>query len=166
MAKQKSSKKLTVSNNYNNEENNNIISTIVNILIIYYLINLEHNYCDCIRDWRHNYIESITVFSLIGITLLSYINFKSIIGIILFLLLIIYVYAFYTYIRDLDNTKCECAVVKQEKLHKFLNVWRYLMVIFPISVFLIGMFYMIYYMNKKNKNLVYNKTTKKYILKN
>ena len=162
MAKSKSSKKLTVSNNYNNEENNNIISTIVNILIIYYLINLEHNYCDCIRDWRHNYIKYTAIF-LILINLLLETHETS--G-ILIIFQIIYVYAFYTYIRDLDNTKCECAVVKQEKLHKFLNVWRYLMVIFPISVFLIGMFYMISYMNKKNKNLVYNKNTKKYILKN
>ena len=139
MAKSKSS-------NQNSLSNNNIISFMsyliiiyINLLIIYYLSNLEHNYCDCIRDWRHNYIESITVFSLIGITLLSYINFKSIIGIILFLLHIIYVYAFYTYIRDLNNTKCECAVDKQEKLHKFLNVLRY---IFPILTLFIIIYFL------------------------
>ncbi len=151
MAKSKSSKKLTVSNNYDNKQHINIISTIVNIFIIYYLINLEHNQCDCIRDWRHNYIKYTAIFSLV-IDLLLLLNTKiSNISGILFLLQIIYVYAFYTYIRDLDNTKCECAVVKQEKLHKFLNVWRYLMVIIPISVFFIGSLYMIYYMNKKNK---------------
>ena len=145
MAKQKSSKKLTVSNNYNNEENNNIISTIVNILIIYYLINLDHNYCDCIRDWRHNYIKYTAIF-LILINLLLETHETS--G-ILIIFQIIYIYAFYTYIRDLDNTKCECAVVKQEKLHKFLNVWRYFIVIIPIVVLCISFIIFIHIMNKK-----------------
>ena len=63
---------------------------------------------------------------------IAIINFKSIISIIIFIYSY-YIYAFYTYIRDLDNTKCECAVVKQEKLHKFLNIWRY---IFPIITLL------------------------------
>ena len=155
MAKSKSSKtNKTVNNNYienDNKEHTNFISTIVNIFIIYYLINLEHNYCDCIRDWRHNYIKYTAIFSLfIDLLLLLNTKINNISG-ILFIFQIIYVYAFYTYIRDLDNTKCECAVVKQEKLHKFLNVWRYLIVIIPLSVFFIGSFYMIYYMNKKNK---------------
>ena len=151
MAKSKSSKtNKTVNNNYienDNKEHTNFISTIVNIFIIYYLINLEHNHCDCIRDWRHNYIKYTAIF-LILINLL--LKTHEISG-ILIIFQIIYVYAFYTYIRDLDNTKCECAVVKQAKLHKFLNVWRYLMIIIPLSVFIIGSFFMIYYMNKKNK---------------
>ena len=145
MAKSKSSKKLTISNNYDNEEHSNIISTIVNILIIYYLINLEHNYCDCIRDWRHNYIKYTAIF-LILINLLLETHETS--G-ILIIFQIIYVYAFYTYIRDLDNTKCDCAVVKQEKLHKFLNVWRYLIVILPIALLLILAIYFLYKYYKK-----------------
>ena len=115
-----------------------LIIIYINLLIISYLSKLEHNQCDCIRDWRHNYIKYITFYSLIYISLLSYINFKSIIGIIIFIYSY-YIYAFYTYIRDLDNTKCKCAVVKQEKLHKFLNIWRY---IFPI----ITLFIIIYFL--------------------
>ena len=115
-----------------------LIIIYINLLIISYLSNLEHNQCDCIRDWRHNYIKYITVYSLIYISLLSYINFKSIIGIIIFIYSY-YIYAFYTYIRDLDNTKCKCAVVKQEKLHKFLNIWRY---IFPIITLLIIIYFL------------------------
>ena len=153
MAKSKSSKtKKTVNNNYienDNKQHINIISTIVNIFIIYYLINLEHNHCDCIRDWRHNYIKYTAIFSLfIDLLLLLNTNISNISG-IMFSLQIIYVYAFYTYIRDLDNTKCECAVVKQEKLHKFLNVWRYFIVIIPIVVLCISIFIFIHIMNKK-----------------
>jgi len=147
MAKSKSSKKLEVSYDYDKEDIN-IITIIVTIFIIYYLINLEHNYCDCIRDWRHNYIKYTAIFSLfIDLLLLLNTEISNISG-ILIILQIIYVYAFYTYIRDLDNTKCECAVVKQEKLHKFLNIWRYLIVIFSISILFIAGFYMIYVMNK------------------
>jgi len=153
MAKSKSSKtKKTVNNNYienDNKQHINIISTIVNIFIIYYLINLEHNHCDCIRDWRHNYIKYTAIFSLfIDLLLLLNTNISNISG-IMFSLQIIYVYAFYTYIRDLDNTKCDCAVVKQEKLHKFLNVWRYLIVILPIALLLILAIYFLYKYYKK-----------------
>jgi SNF family Na+-dependent transporter len=154
MIKSKSSKRKLVKNNniniYDDDKQHiNIISTIVNIFIIYYLINLEHNHCNCIRDWRHNYIKYTAIFSLfIDLLLLLNTEINNISG-ILILLQIIYVYAFYTYIRDLDNTKCECAVVKQEKLHNFLNVWRYLIVILPIALLLILAIYFLYKYYKK-----------------
>lgn len=153
MAKSSSSRKLLVSNNLNHNYFyiNNIIGTIINILIVYYLINLEHKYCDCIRDWRHDYLKYSTMF-FIFINLLVLSGFKiditNVSGIII-ILNIITIYSFYTYIRDLDNTKCECAVVKQEKLHKFLNVWRYFIVIIPIVVLCISIFIFIHIMNKK-----------------
>ena len=145
MAKSKSSKtNKTVNNNYienDNKEHTNFISTIVNIFIIYYLINLEHNHCDCIRDWRHNYIKYTAMFLLfIDLLLLLNTEISNISGII-GLLQIIYIYAFYTYIRDLDNTKCECAVVKQKNLHTFLNVWRYLILIIPMFGIVIAMYF-------------------------
>jgi hypothetical protein len=146
MAKLKSSKRKSVkNNNYSNSNNDdkehiNIIITIVNIFIIYYLINLEHNHCDCIRDWRHNYIKYTAMFLLfIDLLLLLNTEISNISGII-GLLQIIYVYAFYTYIRDLDNTKCECAVVKQKNLHTFLNMWRYLILIIPMFGIVIAMY--------------------------
>ena len=55
------------SNNVNPSTNyiSSIISLIINIFIVYYLLNLEHKSCNCIRDWRHNYIKITTIFSII-----------------------------------------------------------------------------------------------------
>ena len=142
MAKSKSSKQNSLIDINIDYEHINIISMIINGIILIYIIKLEHNNCNCIRDWRHNYIKYPAMFSLFINYLIFFniaiINFKSIISIIIFIYSY-YIYAFYTYIRDLDNTKCKCAVVKQEKLHKFLNIWRY---IFPI----ITLFIIIYFL--------------------
>ena len=51
---------------------------------------------------------------------------------IITILSLVNLYAFYTYIGDLNNTKCICAVQKQKNLNTFLNIWRYIMVIVPV----------------------------------
>ena len=118
--------------------NASFISIIINILIIYYIVNLEDVTCNCITDWRHDYIKYVAIFNIIcNILLLLTINIEMISG-ILSILNLINVYVFYTYVGDLNDTKCACAVVKQEKLHKFLNFWRYLPIIgFIISIYII-----------------------------
>jgi len=127
--------KSIIINNYKSNHIN-IISTIINILIIYYLNNLEHNYCDCIHDWRHNYIKYAAVFFLfIDLLIVNDIDFENIYEIIS-IVKIVFLISFYTYIRDLDITKCECAVVKQKQLHKFLNIWRYVIIIVPFIILL------------------------------
>ena len=134
---------------------NFIFSLIVNILIVYYLINLEDKTCNCIRDWRHNYIKIATIFSIIlsSLILFELINQVDLMNmnmnVIMFILTIINIYAFYTYIGDLDETKCECAVSKQKNLHKFLNLWRYIIVILPI-IAIIFMLLILCFIYKKN----------------
>jgi hypothetical protein len=109
----------------------NILGLIINILIIYYLINIEAVDCNCINDWRHNYIKYVSVFNIIiNILFLFNINNESLLGINTILNLI-NLYAFFTYIRDLNDTKCECAI-KQKSLNSFLNIWRYIIIIMII----------------------------------
>jgi hypothetical protein len=117
-----------------------IISIIINILILYYVVNLEDVTCNCITDWRHNYIKYVTIFILIMNILflfsLRLSNDNPIMSLFLILTLI-NMYALYTYVGDLNDTKCGCAVVKQKDLNTFLYYYRYIFIIVPI-VFIIG----------------------------
>ena len=62
MAKSKSSKQNSLIDINIDYEHINIISMIINGIILIYIIKLEHNNCNCIRDWRHNYIKYLLCF--------------------------------------------------------------------------------------------------------
>jgi len=133
----------------------NIFYIILNSFVVYYLLNLEEKSCNCIRDWRHNYIKYLSIFSII-LNMLSLFEFKTIIKnkhiiTIICILGIVNIYAFYTYIRDLNDTKCECAVSKQKNLHNFLNVWRYIMVFLPIFAIILVLIIFFIFMNFMNQ---------------
>jgi len=102
--------------------------------ILYYLYNLEDADCNCIRDWRHNFIKAMCLI----IIFLSFIglfgwNMNSAsykwLAIIYIVLLIINVYAFFTYVGDLNNTQCACAVKKQPNLNSIMNLLRWVYII-------------------------------------
>ena len=143
----------------------NIIGFVINILIIYYLINLEDVSCNCIKDWRHDYIKYVAVFNILcNILLLLNINIETLSG-INSILNLINIYAFFTYIRDLNDTKCVCAVTKQENLNYFLNIWRYAIIIVPI-VAILYVFGLISYNRKTTtKSLYYDPKLKIYTVK-
>lgn len=105
-----------------------IVSIIMHCLIIYYLINLENIDCNCISDWRHNYIKYFSVFiiclNIACCFIHTVIKSKTFI-IIFFILHIINFYAFFTYIRDLNLTQCVCAVDKQPNLNSFMDFLRW-----------------------------------------
>jgi hypothetical protein len=143
----------------------NIIGVVVNILIIYYIINLEDISCNCIRDWRHNYIKYVAIFNIIcNILILFNINNEFLSG-INGILNLINLYAFFTYIGDLNDTKCECAVVKQENLNYFLNIWRYVIIIIPILGLLFIFGIISYHKKTTTKSLYYDPKLKIYTLK-
>ncbi len=102
--------------------------------ILYYLYNLEDADCNCIRDWRHNFIKGMSLliifFSFIALIGFDLKNsaFKWLV-IIKFILTIINVYAFFTYVGDLNKTQCSCAVNKQPILNSIMNFIRWLYVI-------------------------------------
>jgi hypothetical protein len=47
--------------------------------------------------------------------------------IVLLLLLFVVFYAIYTYVSDLQTTKCSCAIDKQPHLNKFMKGYSYFM---------------------------------------
>jgi hypothetical protein len=112
-----------------------IIGISYNLVLIYYLNNLENVSCKCIIDWRYYFIKYLAVFSILNTVLLlafkiNVFTYKSNIFLYIFALLgIVNLYAFFTYIGDLQSTKCSCAVEKQEKLTEFFNIMRYLNII-------------------------------------
>jgi hypothetical protein len=126
-----------------------IFPIIINSLILYYLINLEDATCNCITDWRHNYIKyfSISILTInimclfsMGMTNSSVANSSDSINFLLSIFIVlslVNMYALYTYIGDLNSTKCECAVDKQKDLNTFLYYYRYLFIIIPV-IFIIG----------------------------
>ena len=129
-----------------------IFTIIINSIIIYYLINLEDVNCNCIYDWRHNYIKYFSICMLILNTLIYFsIHIPGVLNSILskfiasgFLILsLLNMYALYTYIGDLNDTKCECAVDKQKDINTFLYYYRYLFIIMPI-LFIICMFIILF----------------------
>ena len=115
------------------------ISGIIIIIqgsILYYLYNLEGSECNCIRDWRHNFIKGMSIINIIlsslvclrvGITFMTQLTF--IIGIAT----LINFYAFFTYVGELNKTKCICAIDKQPILNNLMNILRW------IQFFTLGM---------------------------
>jgi hypothetical protein len=123
-----------------------LIPIITNSIILFYLYHLEANTCNCIRDWRHDFLKYIA-FILIFIDLISlfYESFDDktlhkILQIYVFIIDIInllYCIFAFIYIGDLDRTNCICAVEKQKVIHGFLfYFWRYILLIFAIIIFI------------------------------
>lgn len=126
------------------KENNkisSIISIIFNLLILSYVIRLEDKLCGCIRDWRHDFIKYFSITLIAFVSLMFLIDDKYNNNILLklfkgFLMVssLINFYCLYTYVGDLDNTKCQCAIEKQKLLHIFLYYYRYIMLFSLILV--------------------------------
>jgi hypothetical protein len=109
-----------------------LFSIIFNGIILYYLYNLEDVSCQCIRDWRHNFIKFMCSISimlsflpLFGLDTMKL--FPKILGIIA-LLGFVNLYAIYTYVGDLNTTKCSCAVEKQPTINWIMEAYRYYIV--------------------------------------
>ena len=111
-----------------------VISVIMQCSILYYLYNLEDVDCNCIRDWRHNFCK---VYALLVLAVcIIIIGFNYICNgfmIVYYILGLINIYAFFTYIGDLNTTKCTCAVNKQPKLNFVMRTYRWLIILAGIG---------------------------------
>lgn len=119
-----------------------VFTLLLNSSILYYLYNLEDADCNCIRDWRHNFIKvmCLVIMFLSFINLFGY-NLKStgfiFLALIYVILIIINIYAFFTYVDDLNTTQCTCAVKKQPNLNSIMNALRWLYVFIPLLGFVL-----------------------------
>ncbi len=123
-----------------------LIIVVINITILYYLNALEKKHCMCIRDYRHNLLKISSIILIICAISISYINNTSniyrIISIIYQLVFIINFFTMFTYIRDLNKTKCNCALHDVRYTNNFLYYYRYI-VVFVILLYFIATIYII-----------------------
>ena len=104
-----------------------LFNLIWNGIILYYLYNLEDTSCKCIRDWRHNFMKIVAYINItLSLIPLLTINIKfnkyflMVLGISIIILNSIYIYAFYTYIGILNESKCSCAIINEPNINYIL----------------------------------------------
>ena len=118
-----------------------IVSTVVVVLyfllVLGYIYALEDKMCNCIRDWRHDFIKyfsmamivyAVLVLALTGTSMRHSMIMKALCCSVM-VLSFVNILALFTYIGDLDSSKCMCAIEKQRMTHYFLYVWRYVLII-------------------------------------
>lgn len=98
-------------------------------------MQLEKGTCDCIKDWRHRFLK----FMLFGNIVLPGLNMallnSSIIGtevhktlyVMTILIGNINTYSYFTYVTDLNKTKCNC-LKDMPKINEFLSVMKWVFV--------------------------------------
>jgi len=130
-----SSVKLSESSKEYSVMSSSMITILYNLLILSYVMQLEDKKCGCIRDWRHDFIKYYSIALIIWgiITVLldlsgSKNDFVKLLKNILMFGALINIWCLYTYVGDLDKTKCMCAIDKQKNMHYFLYIWRYILV--------------------------------------
>ncbi len=113
-----------------------MITIIFNLLVLMYVIKLENKLCGCIRDWRHDFIKYYSVVVIGMATIMFFVSDKynnnmllRLFKVFLMVASLINFWCLYTYVGDLDSTKCVCAVENQKGMHYFLYIFRYVMLI-------------------------------------
>ena len=111
-----------------------ILSVIVQCSVLYYLYNLEDADCNCIRDWRHNFCKAFALLVIAtGVILLAFQHLSKGFMIAYYIGGLVNVYAFFTYVGDLNATQCTCAVSKQSNLNSVMRAYRWLLLIGGVS---------------------------------
>ena len=133
-----------------------VLSSIINIAItltmLYYLYQLKYNKacssCEYSNNWRHGLLYMIGIYNiiiiLIGLSFLiipklkemynTYLplSLKYLLVIIHSFIVLLYVYSFFSYIGMHEHNKCSCLVSENplNTVHRFLNIWRYVVLFF------------------------------------
>lgn len=124
-----------------------LVTLAINIAIIYYILGLEKDKCKCVRDWRHDYIKYYTAV-VIAINVLFLVSdfklrifisglagnsifFKVIvvIGLAILTAIGVQIYSIFTYVGDLNKTKCTCATEDMRTLNRVMLVLRWFYII-------------------------------------
>ena len=128
-----------------------IIRILFCALVLSYLNALEKEHCHCTLDYRHKILKNVSyiiiVLNVIDMTPYGakldekyersfreeekyspYTIFKG-------LLISIYAIILYTYVRDMNNTKCSCALHDERYTHKFLSAIQNFLLIIGIIIF-------------------------------
>lgn len=111
-------------------------------LILYYIYYLEQEKCKCVMTWHHNYIKYIlfiTAFIFViaiiidksdnqMISILKNYNLFDLVFIVTIILIVIWCYAFYTYVGNIDKSNCNCIRNNIKLLHNIMYYTRYIII--------------------------------------
>lgn len=127
-----------------------LLPLVTTLVLLYYVMQLEKETCDCIKDWRHNFLK----YMLFGIIILSVLNGAllnfNIIGtqvhktlyVMTVLVGVINTYSYFTYVTDLNETKCNC-LKDMPKINEFLSVMKWVFVgLIGLNVFVVVPWYL------------------------
>lgn len=106
-----------------------IVSIAINVSILLFLHNLDGVGCNCIKDWRYNFIKFTAYLSIAAALMAHFKTAVQIPPLILMGFQFLNIYALFTYIGDLDKSQCICGAQRQPYLFAFLNIWRWVPVI-------------------------------------
>uniref|UniRef100_A0A6C0HNG0 Uncharacterized protein n=1 Tax=viral metagenome TaxID=1070528 RepID=A0A6C0HNG0_9ZZZZ len=106
-----------------------ILSFAVPCMILYYVYKLDDPKCDCVMDWRNPFIKYWTIATLFIICINASLGTNPIIMIITSIMTAVGVYALFTYIGDINEKQCKCAIDNMPFINNFLYYYRWLMII-------------------------------------
>jgi hypothetical protein len=119
-----------------------LITIIINTALLIWVVRLSAKHCGCVSGWRQEFIKYFAGFTiLVGVLRLinSYgdfngvsANFPAVILAVLSLVALVYlvasllnIYAVITYVDDINETECSCAVKGMSGLNKAMIVLRW-----------------------------------------
>ena len=119
-----------------------LITIIINTALLIWVVRLSAKHCGCVGGWRQEFIKYFAGFTiLVGVLRLlnSYgdfnefsANFPAVILAVLSLLALVYlaasllnIYAVITYVDDINETECPCAIKGMSGLNKAMIVLRW-----------------------------------------
>ena len=102
---------------------------LFNSLIIYYLYLLEDSKCNCIKDWRHDFVKYYSMIMIAFLIINMFLRKNHIyLNLVLFIVGVVNLYALFSYVGELQETQCNCSMEHSE-LNSFINFLRWLYLI-------------------------------------
>ena len=106
-----------------------ILAFVVPCMILYYVYKLEDPKCDCVMDWRNPFIKYWTIATLFICCINASLGTNPIVMIITSIMTTVGVYALFTYIGDINEKQCKCAIDNMPFINNFLYYYRWFMII-------------------------------------
>ena len=105
------------------------------VVLFYYVMQLEKDTCDCIKDWRHRFLKYMLFGNMVLTTMnMLLLNFNMIgtevqktLYVMTILIAVVNTYCYFTYVTDLNNTKCNC-LKDMPKINQFLSVMKWVFI--------------------------------------
>jgi hypothetical protein len=125
----------------------NTVSLVINAVLLYYVLRLEGlTGCDCVGNWRKDYLKYYSIFSMavsvISVALMNHANkFTMSLIAIRGLANILAIYCLYTYTQDLaDNCPCSTDDTTNKNLNKFFSLYATIIAVMIIASLALSMF--------------------------